>query len=468
MSITHGTSASPIRVGSRRELFVDRFLIQETKGTQLKLHTPEQTALAEQPLPSSYTTLIKDGDLFRGYYRSSIGDVAYDGHPNEFTCYAESRDGIDWNKPTLGLFQISGSRDNNVIWAHDPPRSHNFSPLLDTRPGVPLDERFKALAGTHKYDRGRPPEAPPLPESDSGLVAFASGDGIHWRKLQDEPVIKSQIHAFDSQNVSFWSETEGCYVCYYRSWLRNSKFEPDEIDGAPFRDFVKYHQRSISRTTSADFIHWGEPIPMDPNAPGEHLYTSQTHPYFRAPHIYIATPTRFMPERGGSTDVMFMTSRGGDTFDRTFMQACIRPGLDPTRWGNRANYAALNVVPTGPAEMSIYVKGHRYVVRTDGFSSVNAGYDSGEMLTNPLVFSGRSLEINYSTSAAGAVGVEIQDVDGSPVPGFELDECLDIIGDEIERTVSWKNGVDASALAGIPIRLRFVMKDADLFALRFV
>ena len=93
--------------------------------------------------------------------------------------------------------------------------------------------------------------------------------------------------------------------------------------------------------------------------------------------------------------------------------------------------------------------------------------EAGEMLTKLLLFSGPSVEINYSTSAAGVVRVEIQDIDGSPVPGFELDECLDIIGDGIERTVSWKNGADVSALAGRPIRLRFVTKDADLSALRF-
>ena len=67
--------------------------------------------------------------------------------------------------------------------------------------------------------------------------------------------------------------------------------------------------RTISRTTSADYIHWSTPTPMNPNLADEHLYVSGTHPYFRAPHIYIALPTRFVPERGNSTDILFMNSR---------------------------------------------------------------------------------------------------------------------------------------------------------------
>ena len=89
------------------------------------------------------------------------------------------------------------------------------------------------------------------------------------------------------------------------------------------------------------------------------------------------------------------------------------------------------------------------------------------MTTKPLRFSGNRLAINYSTSAAGGVRVEIQDADGKPIPGFALEDCPEIIGDQIERTVSWKQGSDLSALAGQPIRLRFVLQDADLFAFQF-
>ncbi|MCP4788358.1 MAG: hypothetical protein GY903_18090 [Fuerstiella sp.] len=84
------------------------------------------------------------------------------------------------------------------------------------------------------------------------------------------------------------------------------------------------------------------------------------------------------------------------------------------------------------------------------------------------MFQGSTLELNYSTSAAGSVSVEIQDVNGDPIDGRALADCHEIFGDEIERTVTWKDGTGLKQLAGRPVRLRFVMKDADLFSFQFV
>jgi hypothetical protein len=270
--------------------------------------------------------------------------------------------------------------------------------------------------------------------------------------MRDEPVIKSADFAFDSQNVAFWSPSENRYLCYYRSWV------------TPHGKL-----RTISRTTSDDFIQWSAPTPMNPNLPGEHLYTSNTHPYFRAPHIYLALPTRFLPARGNSTDILLLTSRGGSRYDRSFLEAFIRPGLDPERWGNRANYAALNVVPTGPAEMSVYhaPSGCRYVLRTDGFASVNAGHAGGELVTKPFTFSGKELVLNYSTSAAGSVRVEVQSSAGKALPGFGLSDGRPLVGDKIEGVVSWLQGSDVGSLSGKPVRLRFALNDADLYSMRF-
>ena len=100
-----------------------------------------------------------------------------------------------------------------------------------------------------------------------------------------------------------------------------------------------------------------------------------------------------------------MSSRGGDRYERTFMEAWLLPGIGLRNWVSRSNYPAYGIVPTGPAEMSLYVSRHnaqesvhvaRYTLRTDGFVSVRAGYQGGEMLTRPLVFAGKALEINFA------------------------------------------------------------------------
>ena len=254
--------------------------------------------------------------------------------------------------------------------------------------------------------------------------------------------------------------------------------------------------RTVARTTSTDFINWSEPEVMTfSDTPMEHLYTHQTAPYFRAPHIYIAIAARFMEGRrvltdeqakelnvkqgyyNDCSDIVLMSSRGGNVYDRTFMESFIRPEIGLQNWVSRTNYAALNVIQTGPAEMSIYVSHgyaqptghlHRYSLRLDGFASLNVPYKGGEVITKIFTFSGSDLEINYSTSSAGEIKFEIQDTNGKAVPGYTLEDSQTIIGNEIARIVQWKSGKNLKELTGKPIRLRMVMKDADLYSIRFV
>lgn len=462
----------PIDLGSRRELFVDDFLIDRLEGADLRLHTPrdEGSVLAfDKPWEGAfcgYCTVIKDGDTYRVYYRG-LPEAGRDGSSNEVYCYAESRDGVHWTKPSLGLFEVRGTKDNNVILANHAPITHNFSPFLDTRPDVPADERYKALGGT----------------MSSGLVAYKSADGIRWKRLRPEAVITKAMvdfpYMFDSQNVAFWSPAEEKYLCYFRV----------------FEDRI----RRICRTTSDDFVNWSEPVLMeyrhrDGDAPIEHLYTNQTHPYFRAPHLYVSLAARFMPGRQvlteaqaeainvnpkyfkDTSDAVFMTTRGGNIYDRTFLTGFVRGGIGPENWVSRTNYPALNVVQTGPHEMSLYVNQNyaqptahlrRYSLRLDGFSSLHAPYAGGEMITKPVTFTGKQLHINFATSAAGGIRFEILDADGKPIPGYTLDESQEQIGNEIDRVVTWKNGSDLSQLAGRPVRLRIALKDADLYSLQF-
>ncbi len=109
----------------------------------------------------------------------------------------------------------------------------------------------------------------------------------------------------------------------------------------------------------------------------------------------------------------------------------------------------------------------RYRLRIDGFVSVHSPYDGGSLVTKPLTFTGNRLTLNYATSAAGGLRVELQTPDGAPIEGFSLGDCPEIIGDRINHVVSWDKGPDIGALASKPVRLRFEMKDADLYSLQF-
>ncbi len=479
-------SEEPIDIGSRLELFVDHYLIDRLDGARLVMGRPRPAGTvlkADRPWEGPFNfayQVIRDGDVFRMFYRgwSAGGSVAL--------CYAESRDGVRWEKPSLGLLEVDGSRENNMVAVFDETGRHPVHylfPFVDARPGVPDAERVKAIRVI-------------LQSKEPFLMhvyLYGSKDWFRWRRLREEPIIATGIrNAFDASNYVFWSQTEGLYVCYFRYM----------VDGPTGSS--RAGLRSIQRATSRDLIHWSEPKGMTYSdtgtlAPSDHLYNNNTEPYFRAPHLYVGLAARFMRGRRVVTDAqlgrmqvasqgghdyyedcsdgVLLTTRPGTTrFDRTFQEALVRPGPGPENWVSRTNYPLRGVVQTGPAEMSFFVMRHyaqpswhieRLTLRLDGFGSVRAPYQGGEMLTRPLVFSGDSLVINYATSAAGSLRVEVQDMEGRPVPGFSLAECREIIGDEIERRVTWEGRPDLGQLSGKPVRLRFIMKDADLYSMRF-
>ena len=99
--------------------------------------------------------------------------------------------------------------------------------------------------------------------------------------------------------------------------------------------------------------------------------------------------------------------------------------------------------------------------------SVHAPLRGGELVTKPLTFQGTRLKLNFATSAAGSIHVEVQDAQGDPIAGHALSDCHIVFGDDLARTVLWTGGADLSKLAGQAVRLRFVLRDADLFALQF-
>jgi len=183
------------------------------------------------------------------------------------------------------------------------------------------------------------------------------------------------------------------------------------------------------------------------------------------------------------TEGLLMASRDGVKFKR-WNEAFLRPGIErPGTWQYGQQYIAWNVVetasslPGAPPELSLYAtedywhsKGgtlRRYTLRIDGFVSINAPMKGGELLTKPLMFAGSKLSINFSTSAAGSLRVEIQDTSGKPIDGFALADSPDHFGDSLDRIVTWNSGPDVRSLAGKPVRLRLVLKDADLYSLQF-
>jgi hypothetical protein len=448
VAVGDSPAVSDVRpIGSRRELFVDDFLIASKSNAELTQHppTPHDVAIVcDTPWEgntSAYYTLFQDGDKYRMYYRGAHYNVETKKatHP-EVTCYAESRDGLTWTKPQLGLFEFQGSKANNIVWMASDDTTHNFTPFKDENPACRPEAKYKALGG----------ERP-------GLRAFQSADGIHWSLMQADAVITKG--AFDSQNLAFWHPVLGKYVDYHRV----------------FRNKV----RDILTATSDDFIHWTDPVPLEiDGGPQEHLYTNAIRPYFRAPHLSIGFPTRFQP-KNQQVEPILMTSRDGLHFHK-WAEPLIPITAPKDRDGNRSNYLAngLLALPSEPDRLSVYgteayyagpgSRLRRFSFRVDGFVSLHTGETAGEVVTHPLSVPGKALSLNVAVAKGGSLQVELQDAAGQPLPGFALADCPKITADAVDHRVTWKKGSDLSAVVGQPLRLRFVMQNADLYALQFM
>lgn len=449
--VTNGSAAEPLEIGSRLELFVDDLLIDNMTGdVQQFLHQPEAkevVLVTDAPWEGNtcaYYTIFQDGDLYRMYYRGSHFDEERRraAHP-EVTCYAESKDGIHWTKPNLGLYEFNGSKDNNIVW--DGIGTHCFVAFKDQNPDCPPEAQYKGIA------RGRP-------KGERGLYLFQSPDGIRWKLMEPEPVITQG--AFDSQNLAFWDPHAKVYREYHRTFANG--------------------KRAIMTGTSKDYLHWSKPQLLKyPDTPDEHLYTNAVQPYERAPHILIGFPTRYLPKQGQRVEPTLMASRDGVTFKR-WLDPVIPESAPKDRSGNRSNYIAWGMVelPNRPKHYSVYAteayytgpdsRVRRFEYRKDGFVSVRGGAKGGELVTPPLVLgkTAERLVLNFQTREEGSLRVGLESLEGKPLANFSLEDCTPLQGDSLQQTVQWKEA-DLSSLKGKTVRLRFQLRDADLYSLQF-
>ncbi len=464
------TMHAPIAIGSRRELFVDDALLESCTGeARLKLHAPcrrevvfEVSGALENACSGVYCILVESDGRYLLYYRGHypLADAAGDSSRRQTAHVAISTDGVHFERPELGLYDLGDGGRNNVIWQGS--QAHNLVPFLDQNPATPADQRFKAVGGSGK----------------DNLYALYSPDGMRWRLAQEAPL--AVPGAFDSANVALWDGVIGRYRLF-------SRF------------FEAGRGRAIQSCTSADFVHWTMPVPhqYDADAPVEQFYTNATVLVPGAEHILLSFPMRYVAERTtpvadisamhypgvsgnagmtGMTDAVMMSSRDGVHWRRPFPEAWLRAGLDERNWTHRNNCPAIGILRTQPTEWSMYISEHygwpdnrlrRLSLRPWGFAGIHGSHRGGDVVTRPLTFGGRELRVNVSTSAVGSVAVELQDAEGNPVPGFALDAATPFYGDRLDQPMAWKEQADVSALAGRPVRLRFRLRDADVFAFRF-
>jgi len=471
----------------------DKTIIDESKTTaNFDVGTPVKKGLAFIPdkpweaRSAHYSNVIKDNGKYRMYYLTHITtakrSVERENRKDTievldtYVCYAESEDGLHWERPSVGLYEYEGSYENNIILRSiDKPGEEdffdNFFVFIDENPACPPEKKYKATAYMRYYRLGW----------------YSSPDGIHWRfeAIFDMP------GKFDTLNVCWWDKEIKKYVAYVRD------FHNIPEDGDLNRGI-----RDARRTESEDFIHWTTPELITFNESDDYpIYTNNVSRYYRNPDIYIGFPTRYEERQAWNdsfeelcgkdlrkkameicprfgltvTDCVFMSSRDGVRFDKCD-EALFAPGPEfHANWiyGNCYPSYFMWETPVGDGENkelsmlvgNLYAHANtvhtdvieHYTLRIDGFACYKAKYRGGKVVTKPFIFEGDELRINFSTSAKGSIYITIRDEDGNEAKTCEL------FGDKIDRRVRFE-GAELSAFAGKPVTLEFEMKDARLYA----
>lgn len=478
-------------MAGKRYLCWDEKLAQDMGGARVCAHKPEKKNLALtcdsewEGAHNGYACIVKAGESYRMYYRACALRQNEDGsmtNAKEAICVAESRDGITFKKPNIGKYNYNGTKNNNIVFMRE-TGIDNFSVFYDENPACPVDEKFKALSEIN------------LGSSNGGtkLIYYASADGIDFREVRYLDVAGT----FDSFNVGFWDTETEQYFLYYRAF--HSKEGEDKLS---WRVYKNGDIRDIRVATSKDFLVWEKHgrISFDEGQEDYPLYTNQITKYRRAENTFIGFPVRYidraeesesfryMPladrhakitehfgrEGTALTDCVIMTSGDGFTFNRRD-EAFMTPGVENrNNWWYGNCYTVHGLIETeadeegAPNEISFYmgenyriknVNFRRYTLRQDGFFSWQAPYRGAEVLTKPIKISGEEMRMNFATSAAGGIKVYVCDENGDALEGYG---SYTVFGDSVERPVTFAKSL--SDLAGKTVRLKFKMKDAEIYS----
>jgi len=492
-----------LHIGSQTEPFWDDHLIDFSRTTaEFKVREPqpqEAVLICDEPWEGDgcgNISIVKDGTAYRMYY---MAGKLYNREQNTVypegkvaICCAESRDGVNWIKPKLGLREFEGSSENNIVLDKNDGSFWSFTVFLDTGPACTPETRYKAI--THEYFREG--------YGGSNLWCYASPDGLHWTKGR----MITDKGRLDTANVCFYDHYRNEYMCYIRDI---HSFDQTSGTYANIRDIQDFdwqlYVRDIRLTTSKDFITWTDPVPMDfGNRRDYPMYTNCVQRYDRTPHMLLAFPTRYIEReiwtenydqlpnaelrkllnetavRYGMSlsDCVFMCSRDGRKWYR-HEDAFISPGIERKgNWVYGDCYPALgmietkNSLPDAPDELSIYchemqwsadVVFRRYSLRKDGFVSLRAGYAEKKVVTTEVIFTGDRMELNFSTSAFGHVHISIKNRESNAAERT-ITSC-ELFGNSLNRIVTFDGKL--GEFAGKPVTIEFAMSDADIYSMRF-
>jgi len=456
---------SDLDIGDRKQFFIDDHLVESKQKVVRELHQPvryeknpvligdqawESWIVEAHGRPVVFDPKTKQWMM---YYVSWVPDKDAAYHQRYLAALATSVDGIVWKKPRLGQFEWNGSRDNNILNVGQQNWMRRPNVVYDENESDPR-RRFKMTFVD-------------VIDGKTAIVRAASPDGIQWHRL-GEPWRNSGFG--HNLNVLGWDPRNGQYVLFPR--------------------VVVERRVGVGRATSKDFVSWTDPKPIIIPEKDETHLEFKGLAGFAYEGAYWGSLWVFQGVERAESELAF--SRDGVEWTRPFRGQMFFPRGQAGQWDCEMVLPVAPVVrddqlwfyytgwnfPYGPGPLTKVRKGwlengqrqQRAVglakLRLDGFVSLTAGNDAGVVTTKLFALTGDRLVVNVNASQ-GQVTVEVLDRNGQPIHGFSGDSALAEANlDELRWQPRWKNHADLSALRGQPVRLRFHLRNARLYAFK--
>jgi hypothetical protein len=436
------------------------------------------------------------------HYDPSTGrwQMWYEGHPNSvLLCTAFSKDGLRWEKPSLGLETWKGSRDNNIILQTGYTDAHSASVVNAPTEKDParkyklyywvapewVDSQIEPVGLTH----AEAAEAKNKIKAYKGkghYVAF-SPDGVRFTPRTEAPVL---LDTKDFNTILF-DEQLGRYRSYHTNdyrmpeWkqVRRCLWESESDDGVTFGN-----QRLVLAPDAADDSMAKSVYAADrAEYYGMHVWP---HEGFYLGLVWIFTVTRGNPKYGVGWDdgviqphliysadglawkrlplrQPFLSVGAAGAFDSGSLYST---GDHPVVIGNELRFYYFGVNYTHGSTEPVNSPKNRsgFGVATlprDRFVGWQGGTPPGSLLTQPLRFKGKNLVLNVD-AGHGQARVALLGADHKALPGFGLEDCEPVTTDSLEVSVKWRGG-DLSSLMDQQVRLRFSLRGSTLYTWQF-
>ncbi len=460
-----------------RQLFLDDIMVARSSGLSRVLHQPKKYArnpvVRHHQRPwqkfraQLYGTVlyVPEQQLFKMWYLAGArfpdeAAISLEGRPRipnfQMLAYAESRDGLNWTLPDLGLVSFNGSRHNNLC-RFSRENAEGVAVVHDPRDPDPR-RRYKAFYWEHSV---RSPHNIPVAVDISAMSVSFSSDGKTWTNHPGNPVIGQ---ASDTGHQTLWDPFRRMFVAYGRFGAGG---------------------RRIARSESRDFINWSPSrlvFATDArDGPGTQFYGMGTTIY---EGVYVGLPWMFRENGTNRIDVQLATSRDGIRWQRVADRRTWIPNGPRGSWDGGCLFTASQPLQVKDDTVFIFYSALSFdheqprpnrrevpeygessigvaTLRRDGFVSMHAADATGILETQAFRWpKGRRLHVNVAATT-GQVKVTVLDLQGNPVKGFQASSVVS--GDQTDVAVTWP-GQDGRAPSTEPIRLRFQIHNADFFS----